>query len=65
MLNHKICVTMLFVPSILATAQDEIVVELTRDEKGHIAARKLRTNKPAISTLSNGSLDIPVEGIQN
>ena len=56
---------MLFVASILATAQDETVVELTRDEKGHIAARRLKTNKPAISTLSNTSLDIPVGGIQN
>ena len=65
MFDRKLCLATLFVASMLATAQGKNFVEHTDNEQGHIAAREKKSSKPSFSILLNGSLDIPVEGIQN
>ena len=63
MLNRKLCVTILFVASMLGTARGENFIELTDDEEGHLAARKVKSDKPVISIVSNGSRYTPGKGI--
>ena len=63
MVDSKLCVGILFVTSILGTARSENVVGRTDDEKGHLNARKVKSENPAISILSNGSLNTPGKGI--
>ena len=63
MLNRKLCVTILFVASMLGTARGENVIEGTDDEEVHLATRKVKSDKPAISLVSNGSLFTPGKGI--
>ena len=63
MLKLKLGVTILFVASMLGTARGDNVVERTDDEEGHLATRKVKSDKPAISLVSNGSLFTPGKGI--
>ena len=63
MLGRKLCVTILFVASMLGTARGENVVERTDDEEGHLAARKVKSDKPGLSIVSNGSRYTPGKGI--
>ena len=62
-LDRKLYVTILFVVSMLGTSRGENVVEHTDDEEGHLASRKLKSDKPAISIVSNGSRYTPGKGI--
>ena len=63
MLKLKLGVTILFVASMLGTARGDNVVERTDDEEGHLATRKVKSDKPAISIVSHGSLYTPGKGI--
>ena len=63
MLNRELCVTILFLVSMLGTARSENNDGRADDEKGHLAARKVKSDQPAISILSNGSLYTPGKGM--